>query len=157
MRKVFFVLSGLVVLAVVVQFYFAAVGVFSEPEDELFAIHGTTGRIVLPVLIILWIISAALARAGRGTIGLTFLVLGLLLFQTVLFILTGLLTGSAPPPDGRITLAGTIMLSFHAINGLAILWVSTIVLRRSKRLAFPTPASATTPDEEPEAVPSSSP
>ncbi|MDQ0576551.1 DUF6220 domain-containing protein [Agromyces albus] len=157
MRKVFFVLSGLVVLAVVVQFYFAAIGVFSEPEDELSAIHGTNGRMVLPVLIILWIISAALARAGRGTIGLTFLALGLLLFQTVLFILTGLLTGSTPPPDGHVTMSGTIMLGFHAINGLAILWVSTIVLRRSKRLAFSTPARATTPDEEPEAVPSSSP
>jgi hypothetical protein len=157
MRWSFFILSGLVVLAVVTQFYFAAVGVFSMPEDELFTIHGTNGRIVLPVLIILWIISAALARAGRGTIGLTFLVLGLLAFQTVLFIITGLLTGSTPPPDPQITLPGTLMLGFHAINGLAILWVSIVVLRRSKALAFSVSVPEATEQDERDGVPTSTP
>lgn len=134
MRKAFLGLTIIVIGSLVLQFYFAGVGVFSMPEDELFDIHGTNGRIVLPILIILWIVSAFLAKAGRGTIGLTFLALGLLAFQTVLFILTGLFTGSTPPPDGQITTSGTIMLAFHVLNGLSILFIATVVLRRAWRL-----------------------
>ncbi|MET4225471.1 DUF6220 domain-containing protein [Oerskovia enterophila] len=148
MRKTFLVVSVLVVVAVVMQFYFAAVGVFSDPDDELFAIHGTSGRIVLPLLMILSIVFAALAKAGRRTVWLAVLGFGLLLFQTILFILTGVLTGSEPPP-GEITTAGTIMLGFHALNGLAILGVTGTVASRARALVaegrVPSPASTTAP------------
>ncbi|MFD6166507.1 DUF6220 domain-containing protein [Oerskovia enterophila] len=148
MRKTFLVISVLVVVAVVMQFYFAAVGVFSDPDDELFAIHGTSGRIVLPLLMILSIVFAALAKAGRRTVWLAVLGFGLLLFQTILFILTGVLTGSEPPP-GEITTAGTIMLGFHALNGLAILGVTGTVASRARALVaegrVPSPASTTAP------------
>ncbi len=142
MRKAFLVLTIMLIAGLVLQFYFAGIGVFSMPEDELFHIHGENGRIVLPILIVLWIVSAFLAKAGRGTIGLTFLALGLLAFQTVLFILAGVLTGSTPPPDGQITTAGTIMISFHALNGLAILFISTVVLRRAWLLSRRQPVAA---------------
>ncbi|MFC7619788.1 DUF6220 domain-containing protein [Microlunatus sp. GCM10028923] len=142
MRRAFLVLSIMVIGGLVLQFYLAGVGVFSMPEDELFHLHGNNGRIVLPVLIILWIVSGFLARAGRRTIGLTFLALGLLAFQTVLFILTGVITGAAPPPDGQINTAGTIMLAFHALNGLSILFIGTVVARRAWRLSRqPAPAA----------------
>ncbi|MFD6091626.1 DUF6220 domain-containing protein [Oerskovia sp. NPDC060338] len=148
MRKTFLVISVLVVVAVVMQFYFAAVGVFSDPDDELFAIHGTSGRIVLPLLMILSIVFAALAKAGRRTVWLAVLGFGLLLFQTILFILTGVLTGSEPPP-GEITTAGTVMLGFHALNGLAILGVTGTVASRARALVMegrvPSPASTTAP------------
>lgn len=148
MRKTFLVISVLVVIAVVMQFYFAAVGVFSDPDDELFAIHGTSGRIVLPLLMILSIVFAALAKAGRRTVWLAVLGFGLLLFQTILFILTGVLTGSEPPP-GEVTTAGTIMLGFHALNGLAILGVTGTVASRARALVaegrVPSPASTTAP------------
>jgi hypothetical protein len=148
MRKTFLVISVLVVVAVVMQFYFAAVGVFSDPDDELFAIHGTSGRIVLPLLMILSIVFAALAKAGRRTVWLAVLGFGLLLFQTILFILTGVLTGSEPPP-GEITTAGTVMLGFHALNGLAILGVTGTVASRARALVaegrVPSPASTTAP------------
>jgi hypothetical protein len=146
MRKVFLVLTIMLIAALVLQFYFAGVGVFSMPEDELFGIHGTNGRIVLPILIILWIVSAFLAKAGRGTIGLTFLAFGLLAFQTVLFILAGVLTGATPPPDAQINTAGTIMLGFHALNGLAILFITTVVLRRAWLLSR-RPATVGEPEE----------
>ena len=48
MRKVHFVLSALVLAAVVLQFYLAGVGVFSMPEDELFGLHTANGRFVHP-------------------------------------------------------------------------------------------------------------
>ena len=46
------------------QFYLAGVGVFSMPEDELFDLHTTNGRIVLPLLILLNIPAAAWRAAG---------------------------------------------------------------------------------------------
>lgn len=145
MRKIFLVISVLVVVGVVMQFYFAAVGVFSDPDDELFSIHGTNGRIVLPLLMILSIVFAALARAGKRTVWLTVIAFGLLLFQTILFILAGVLTGSEPPP-GEVTTAGTIMLGFHALNGLAILGVSGTVVTRARALVSEgsTPPSTST-------------
>ena len=142
MRKLFLVLNVLLLCGIVLQFYLAGVGVFSMPEDELFGLHGANGRMVLPVLIILWIIGGFLAKAGRRTIGLTFLALGLLAFQTVLFILAGVLTGATPPPDAQINTAGTIMLGFHVVNGLAILFVTSVVLRRAWRLARRSPVTA---------------
>ena len=65
MRKVHFVLSALVLAAVVLQFYLAGVGVFSMPEDELFGLHTANGRFLLPVLLLLNIAAAALPAAGR--------------------------------------------------------------------------------------------
>ena len=47
MRKVHFVISALVLVAVVLQFYLAGVGVFSMPEDELFGLHTANGRFVV--------------------------------------------------------------------------------------------------------------
>lgn len=143
MRRVFLVLSIMLIGGLVLQFYLAGVGVFSMPEDELFKLHGSNGRIILPLLIILWIVSAFLARAGRRTIGLTFLALGLLALQTVLFILAGMITGATPPPDAQINTAGTIMLAFHTVNGLAILYLTSVVTYRAWRLTR-RPAAAET-------------
>ena len=85
MRKVHFVLSVLVLAAVVLQFYLAGVGVFSMPEDELFDLHTTNGRITLPVLLLLNLVAAALARGRtlRYALGLV----GLLALQTVIFVI----------------------------------------------------------------------
>lgn len=141
MRKVFVATSTLVVLGLVLQFYFAAIGVFSDEEDS-FSIHGLNGRIVLPVLILLNIAAAAAARAGRRTVWLAVLDLGLLIGQTLLFIIVGAVTDSTPPPDGHITTAGTILLGFHAVNGLAILGVALVIARRASHLNAGTPPAA---------------
>ena len=82
MRKAFLVINALLTLSLIAQLYLAALGVFSEPEDELFQFHGTNGRIVLPILVILWIVFGFIARIGRKNIGLTFLGLLLLALQT---------------------------------------------------------------------------
>jgi len=134
MRKLFLTVAVLFTASVVVQLYFAAVGVFSDPEDELFAWHGANGRIVLPILALLLIVSAALARAGRRTIWLSVLPLVLILFQTVLFILTAVVFGldesSWPSPP----LGATLMLSLHAVNGTAILLLGVLLVVRARRL-----------------------
>jgi uncharacterized protein DUF6220 len=154
MRKVHFVLSALVLAAVVLQFYLAGVGVFSMPEDELFTLHTTNGRITLPVLLLLNSVFAALARGRtlRYALGLV----GLLALQTVIFVVAIVTTGSNPFEDTVITTAGTIILSLHALNGLVILGVSVLLVRKAYALAYRTPLAA--PDAgAPERVPAATP
>ncbi|HWM16513.1 MAG TPA: DUF6220 domain-containing protein [Microbacterium sp.] len=130
MRKVFSIVSILVVAAVVLQFYFAGLGVFSHPEDELFAVHGTAGRIVLPILFLLSLITAAIARAGKRTIWLTVIAILLLALQTVILIVTGLIFNTGPDA-AVIPLGATIVVSLHALNGVAILLVTSIIAKRA--------------------------
>ena len=89
MRKAFLVINALLTVSLIAQLYLAALGVFSPPEDELFQFHATNGRIVLPILLILWIIFGFVARIGRTNILLTFAGLVLLALQTVYFIIAG--------------------------------------------------------------------
>jgi carbon starvation protein CstA len=159
MRKLFLTVAVLFTAAVVLQLYFAAVGVFSNPEDELFSWHGTNGRIVLPILAILLIVSAALARAGRRTIWLSALPLVLILFQTVLFIVTGAIFGLGPDSHASPPLAATLILSLHAVNGTAILLLGVLLIVRARRLLREgPPAKRETPasevDEAPAVAPS---
>lgn len=139
MRKIFALLSILLTTSIVVQFYLAAVGVFSSPDDELFSFHGMNGRFIIPVLGLLTTIAAAVARAGKRLVWLSVLPLFLVLFQTVLFILTGVIFNVGPPSEGEvfvIPLGATLILGLHAVNGAAIFFISTMLIRRSWTLAF---------------------
>jgi hypothetical protein len=83
-RRVYFVLAGLLLLAVVAQFYLAAVGGFDKPRTEdSFAIHRMIGMTV-PLLSILATGAAALVRAPGRLIGLTILPAGLGIVQILL-------------------------------------------------------------------------
>ncbi len=135
MRKVFFVVTVLLTAATALQIYFAAMGVFSVPEDHLFGIHGTNGRIVLPILVLLTILTAALARAGRRTILLSVLVFVLLVFQTLIFIIGGAIF-NVTPESTEVPIGATIFLALHGLNGLAIIALSATLMNRARRLAF---------------------
>ncbi len=147
MRKVFFVVTILLTAATALQIYFAAMGVFST-EESLFPIHGTNGRIVLPVLVLLTILTAALARAGKRTIWLSVLVLGLLILQTLIFIIGGAIFALSPEST-EIPLAAWIFLALHGLNGLAIIALSATLMNRARRLMKTgdtgRPTAATTP------------
>lgn len=131
----FSVVTILLVATVVLQLYLAGVGVFSNPSRGLFSIHGMTGRIVLPILILLTLVFAAVTRAGKRTVWLSVLLIGLLIMQTLIFIITGAIFNVGPEtPDPP--LGATLMVSLHPVNGLAILWVSVVVARRAWRMAF---------------------
>ena len=158
MRKLFLTVAVLFTAAVVVQLYLAAVGVFSDPEDELFSWHGTNGRIVLPILALLLIVTAALARAGRRTIWLSVLPLVLILFQTVLFIVTGAIFGLGPDSHASPPLGATLIVSLHAVNGTAILLLGVLLIVRARRLVRDgAPAKPVTPASEAEEVPAVAP
>jgi len=141
MRKVYLVLTGLLLLSVVIQFYFAAFGVFTAPEnDSQYILHLMNGRMVLPLLCLLCIAAAAIARAPGRLIGFTAIPLGLLVMQIVLFIIAGL-AGASPE---KTNLAGQLILGLHAINGLCILGVSIMLFIRARRFAagtYPPPAA----------------
>jgi hypothetical protein len=132
MRRVFVVVAIMLMVAEVVQFYFAAFGVFQHPAPEdAFLLHQMNGRIVLPALCLLVILAAALARAPGRLIGFSAIPLGLLVLQIVLFLLAGL-TGTT---ETRTNLAGTAILGLHAVNGLCILGVTIVLVRRASRFA----------------------
>jgi Family of unknown function (DUF6220) len=132
MRRVYVALAGLLLLAVLAQFYFAAVGAFAKPaDDKSFALHDVTGTLVIPVITLLATVAAALARAPGRLIGLTVLPLGLVVVQ---MLIVGI--GRAFNSSGdNTTPVGLAVLGLHAINGLAIMATAGIVLRRARALA----------------------
>lgn len=156
MRKLFLVITILFTASVILQLYFAAIGVFSNPEDELFLIHGTNGRMVLPLLALLLIITAALARAGKRTIWLSVLPIVLILFQTVLFILSGVIFGLDESNHADPPLGATLFLGLHAVNGAAILLLGVLLVVRARKLVRDGAPAKAVPvsDGAPAAVPS---
>jgi hypothetical protein len=140
MRRVFMVLAGLLLLAVVAQFYLAAVGAFARPQDDRsYALHDLNGMVIIPLLSLLATAAAALAKAPGRLIGLAILPLGLVIVQLLIVILGRTVSGT----EDHTTPAGLAILGLHAINGLATMAVAGLVLRRARLLA--TSVSATTP------------
>jgi hypothetical protein len=133
MRKVYVGLSALLLLAVLAQFYFAAVGAFTKPQrDSSFALHDMTGMMIIPLVSLLATIAAALARAPGKVVGLTILPLGLVVVQVLIVTLGRVFS------DGNgdnTTPVGLAILGLHALNGLAIMAVAGVVLRRARLLA----------------------
>ena len=74
----------------------------------------------------------------------------------MIFVIAIVTTGSNPFEDVVITTAGTVILSFHALNGLVILGVTVLLVRKAYALAFGRPAAAAGADE-PERVPAATP
>jgi hypothetical protein len=131
-RRVYVALTGLLLLAVLVQFYFAAVGAFTKPQkDNSYVLHSVTGMLAIPLLSLLATIAAALARAPGRQIGLTILPLGLVVVQVLIVTIGKALNDSAD----NTTPAGLAILGLHAINGLAIMAVAGLVFRRARMLA----------------------
>ncbi|BDZ46759.1 DUF6220 domain-containing protein [Naasia aerilata] len=134
MRKVFVVTAVLLALDTILQLYFAALGHFSTGQGELFGIHGFNGAVVLRILALVNILAAAGARAGRRTIWMTVIVFLLVLLQTVIFILTGVIFNIGPETP-EIPVGASILLGFHGLNGLAIIALSGILVGRAIRHA----------------------
>ncbi|GAA1263457.1 hypothetical protein Psi02_59160 [Planotetraspora silvatica] len=140
MRRVYLGLAGLMLAAVMVQWYLAAVGAFDKPqEDDSFALHSMNGMMIIPILSLLATVAAALSKAPGRTIGLTILPLGLIIVQVLIIALGNALNDSS----GNTTPASLAVLGLHAINGMAIAAVSVMVFRQARRLAMGTAAGDT--------------
>lgn len=141
MRRVYVGLSGLLLFAVVAQFYFAAVGAFAKPQDDAsFALHDLTGGMIIPVLSLLATVVALIARLPGRQIGLTILPLGLVILQILIVVVGQAFTDAGD----RTTPAALAVLGLHAVNGLAIMAVAGRVLSGAIAAARATP-SVTSP------------
>ena len=133
MRKVYCGLTGLMLLAVLAQFYFAAVGAFAKPaDDNSFALHSITGMMIIPLLSLLATIVAAIAKVPGRLIGLTILPLGLVIVQ-VLIIAVGNAMSDTTAGE-HTTPAALVVLGLHGLNGLAIMGVAGTVFGRAMAL-----------------------
>ncbi|MFC0532466.1 DUF6220 domain-containing protein [Phytohabitans kaempferiae] len=133
MRRVFVVLAGLLFLAILAQFYFAAVGAFDRPrDDDSFALHSITGMVLIPLLSILTTLAAALARAPGRLIGLTLAPLGLLVVQVLIIVVGNVISGGADEETG---LAGLVVFGLHAVNALVMMGAAAAVLRQARAFA----------------------
>ncbi|WP_248964047.1 DUF6220 domain-containing protein [Sphaerisporangium perillae] len=138
MRKIYVALAGVLMLAVLAQFYFAAVGAFAKPQDDSsYALHGMTGMMIIPVLSLLATLAAAASRAPGRQIALTLLPLGLVIVQVLIIVLGRALNDAT----GNTTPVGLAILGLHAINGMAVIGAAGMVLRQARTLA----ASSGTP------------
>ena len=128
MQRVFAILASLQVLAVVAQFFLATAGAFdTAPMDEAFAPHRTLAYGIALFGIVLTIV-AALARMPGRIIGMTALVAGLVVVQSLIRALADSLNSA----DDTSTTAGTLVFGLHAVNGLIILAVAASVARRAR-------------------------
>jgi hypothetical protein len=137
MRRLYVGFAGLLLLAVLAQFYLAATGAFdTAPKDESFAPHRMLGYLIM-ILALLATVVAALARMPGRLTGLTSLIAGLVLIQSLIRALADALGDS----DDTTTAAGRVVFGLHALNGLAILALAGKVLRRARSLAATAPAA----------------
>ncbi len=140
MRKAFFFTTVLLFISAIIQFYFAAMGFFGPEDHSLFVFHSINGQVVLPALVLLAILFGALSKAGARTVLLTALPILLVVVQILLFILAEALTGTSPEAPN---VAGAVILGLHAVNGLAILFVIFVVMRRARARAYGTDVDST--------------
>jgi cytochrome b561 len=118
MRKMFVVVSGLLMLVVAVQFFLAGRGTFTASFDAHRAVGFLTLLIALAALLL-----GALARAPKGTLGMMAGVVGLLVLQPLL---AGLGIGLG---ESSATTGG-LFFGLHAVNGVIILAMLGGTLRR---------------------------
>ena len=135
MRKAYFVVTVLLLISVVIQFYFAALGVFGPQgeNDNLFGFHRINGSAVLPALSLLAVLFAALSRAGARTVWLSALPILLIAVQYLIFIVGGLVGGGN---EDTPTVGSAIILGLHAVNGLAVLGTIITLVTRARARAF---------------------
>lgn len=133
--KAFVILATVLAVDVVAQLFFAGYAVFTAPataDRTEWGLHAMNGRIVLPLLAILTGLAAVVAKAPKRLVGFAFLPLAGIAFQTVLFILTGLLTGSTPE---KTNVAGSLMLGLHPVNGVLVLALAMMLVHKGRQFA----------------------
>ena len=130
MRKAFSGLATLLVLVVIAQFFFAAVGAFSTaPHDESYRPHHALGYVIFLLPVVMTII-AALARMPGRLIGMPALVAGLTAVQVLIAELAKEIGDT-----GNSTTAGSLISGLHAVNGLAILATAGMIVWQARTLS----------------------
>ena len=130
MRRVFVALATVMMVAIVAQFFLAAMSAFdTAPKEESFELHRALGYGILLLAVVLTLL-AALARMPGRLIGMTGLAGGLVLLQAVIATIANALAG----PAGASSTAGKLVFGLHAVNALIIFGVVEDVQRRGREL-----------------------
>ncbi|MCT9930501.1 DUF6220 domain-containing protein [Planotetraspora sp. A-T 1434] len=138
MRKAYFVLTVLQLVAVLAQFYFATFGAFEIPHpapgdpNAAIGYHIINGTMIIPVISIIVTIAAALAKAGGRLVGLS--IVPFVLVAVQLFVIFPL-AEIAGATETKTTTAALAVMGFHALDGVAILAVAVILVRKARALA----------------------
>ena len=131
MRKVFAALATLLMIAVAVQIFLAGVGAFdAAPNDESFQPHRALGYGILLLAVVLTLFAAVVRMPGR-VIGMTGLVAGLVVVQSLIRAIASAFGESS---DSTST-AGELIFGLHAINAMIIVIVVGMILRRARELS----------------------
>jgi hypothetical protein len=133
MRIAFLCSAVLLVLAVVAQFYFAAAGVFSSAEHDRFAAHEFLGRIGIPVLGAVTVLTALLARAGKGLVWTAAVPLFGIVAEFLLFLVNVLLSGG-PTDETPVSAMGSVVLGLHSVIGLVVFMAAVHVTAKAFEL-----------------------
>lgn len=137
MKRVFTGLAGLLLLAVIAQFYLAASGAFDKaPIEEAFQPHRMLGYAILGLAVVL-VVAGAVARVPGRLIGMAGLVVGLVLVQSLIREVAKAFGDGSP--------VGDLVFGLHAVNALAIVGVIGTLVRRSRQGAAATPAEPRQP------------
>jgi len=142
-RWLYAITSWLLVVAVVMQFLLAGIGVFAPvnfcnlvPNESFgcgFALHAWFGRMVLSLLFLLVLVLCFAARAPRRTTALTAALPGLFVVQGLLLL----------PPE--LGVAFRPVAAIHVVNGLLILFVGLRVAGQARQLLAELPRSQERP------------
>jgi hypothetical protein len=127
-RKIYLGVIGLLFVALLAQFYFAAVGAFDRPQDaDSYAIHTTNGLVVIPALSVLATVVALLARVPARLVVMSILPAVLVAVQLLLGVLGG--------EDNDVTTGvGRAILGLHAINGLVTMGIAHMAFMQARAL-----------------------
>lgn len=117
--------TSILVALLFLQVFLAGLGVFDDPAS--FITHRDLGY-TLSLVVLVVLVTAIIARAGRRQIGLAALALGLLILQSVFVGLR----------ESTPTVA-----ALHPVNGFLILLISLVMARAAWRAAREPAAAAT--------------
>ena len=117
--------TSVLVALLFLQVFLAGLGVFDDPAS--FLTHRDLGY-TLSLVVLVVLVTAIIARAGRRQIGLAALTLGLLILQSVLVAMRE----STPA-----------VAALHPVNGFLILLISLVMARAAWRAAREPAAEAT--------------
>ena len=131
MRKVFAGLAMLLMLAVVAQFFLAANGAFNTaPNDESFQPHRVLGLGIVLLAVVMTLV-AALARMPGRLIGLTGLVAGLGIVQSLI----RAIADAFGDKGDTTTTTGQLIFGLHGINALVIMAAVATIVRQARALS----------------------
>lgn len=135
MRRILTILTMLIALGVVVQFFLAASAAFdTSPKDEAFDMHRILGYAIMLAALLTTLV-AALARVPGRLTGQLGLIAGLVFAQGLIA-----MVANAFGDSDTSTTTGQLVFGLHALNGLAIMGLAGNVLQQARAELKPTAA-----------------